>query len=393
MAELTWPGPIAISRLELAVGLVTGLQPGTPRLPAAVPGLSPRGALEKVVLDALRHPPCLVTFSGGRDSSAMLAVATSVARREGLALPVPVTLRFPAVVTSHEDDWQADVIRHLDLADWVRLDLNDEIDCVGPIAQEVLARHGLVWPFNAHFFLLPLREAAGGTLVTGTGGDEVLVPSDHLEATLALTRRRPLQRRDVRRLAGAVAPAVARRAALRRRLPIQFPWLRPAAERAFIDKLVDSDATTPLRWDRQVRRHLWPSRHIQVGNSTLAAIAASEGVRIAHPLTDPTVLAALARDGGMVGFVNRTEAMRALFGDLLPETLLSRRSKASFDGAFWNRYSRELAAAWDGSGVDLDIVDPEALARTWAADPPDAHSYLLLQSVWLSHNRPGLGRG
>lgn len=308
-------------------------------------------------------------------------------------MPVPVTLRFAEVGTSREDEWQAEVVRHLDIADWVRLDLADEVDCVGPVAQEVLLRHGVVWPFNAHFLLLPLRAATGGSLLTGIGGDELLLPSDRLQATLALTRRRPLQRRDIRRVAAAMAPVVARKVVRRRRdSGFRFPWLRPAAEAAFVEKLVDSDATTPLRWDRQVRRHLWPSRHVQVARSSLAAMAAAEGVRIAHPLTDPTVLAALARDGGMVGFVSRTEAMRSLFGDLLPENVLSRRSKASFDGAFWNCHSREFAAWWDGSGVDLDLVDPEALARTWADDPPDTRSYLLLQSIWLrQRNRQGPG--
>ncbi|MEA2828066.1 MAG: hypothetical protein QOG43_2505 [Actinomycetota bacterium] len=394
VAETTGPRPLAISPLERAAGLVVGLEPGAPPLPPPVPGLSPRGALEAEVLDALRHPPCLVTFSGGRDSSAMLALATSVARKEGLALPLPVTLRFPLVDTSHEADWQAQVIRHLDLDDWVRLDLDDEIDCVGPLAREMFDRHGLLWPFNAHFLLLPLRAAAGGSLVTGIGGDEVLSPSDRLQTTLALTRRRPLRRRDFRRVLGAVAPTVVRKAVLRRQPAPGFPWLRPAADREYAGKLVAYDAAAPLRWDGQIRRHFWPSRYVQVARSSFAAMAAGEGTRVVHPFMEPSVLAAFAGDGGMVGFVSRDEAMRTLFGDLLPEDVLTRSSKAMFDGAFWNRHCREFASAWDGSGVDLDIVDPNALAATWATDPPDARSYLLLQSAWLGQrDRSGTGRG
>ena len=56
---------------------------------------SPRAALEAVVLRALLRPPCLVSFSGGRDSSLVLAIASDVARRHGLPLPVPATNRFP----------------------------------------------------------------------------------------------------------------------------------------------------------------------------------------------------------------------------------------------------------------------------------------------------------
>ena len=54
------------------------------------------------MLRALRRPPCLVSFSGGLDSSALLAVATAVARREGLDDPVPATLVVPGSPESDE---------------------------------------------------------------------------------------------------------------------------------------------------------------------------------------------------------------------------------------------------------------------------------------------------
>ena len=49
----------------------------------------PRRALEHVVREALLRPPCGVAFSGGRDSSAVLAVAAHVARRDGLPAADP----------------------------------------------------------------------------------------------------------------------------------------------------------------------------------------------------------------------------------------------------------------------------------------------------------------
>ena len=65
---------------------------------AALPetAATPRAAFEAAILPGLRRSPCLVSFSGGRDSSAVLATATAVARREGLPLPVPITHRFPS---------------------------------------------------------------------------------------------------------------------------------------------------------------------------------------------------------------------------------------------------------------------------------------------------------
>ena len=75
--------------------------------------------------------------------------------------------------------------------------------------------------------------------------------------------------------------------------------------------------------------------------------------------------------------------MTSLFGDLLPEDVLDRRTKASFDGAFWNEPSRAFARRWDGSGVDDDVVDVDALRAEWSKESPDPRTYTLAQSVWL----------
>ena len=92
-----------LAPLEVATGLVLGVDPRrevvAPRLDVAE---SPLRAFERAVLPALRRGPCLVSFSGGRDSSAVLAVATGIARREGLPLPIPVTNVFPGAATTDE---------------------------------------------------------------------------------------------------------------------------------------------------------------------------------------------------------------------------------------------------------------------------------------------------
>src|SRR5262245_65085870 len=97
----------SLAPLEIATGLVLGVEPRrevvAPRLDAAEP---PLPAFERAVLPALRRGPCLVSFSGGRDSSAVLAVATGIARREGLPLPVPVKNVFPGPATTLEPGWQ-----------------------------------------------------------------------------------------------------------------------------------------------------------------------------------------------------------------------------------------------------------------------------------------------
>ena len=99
--------------LDIAYGIPMGMDPvGTAR--AAVAGASRRAAaIDAVLTEALQRTPCLLSFSGGRDSSALLAAAVAVARREGLDLPVPATLVFPQSEDSNEDEWQALVLRHL----------------------------------------------------------------------------------------------------------------------------------------------------------------------------------------------------------------------------------------------------------------------------------------
>ena len=76
--------------------------------------------------------------------------------------------------------------------------------------------------------------------------------------------------------------------------------------------------------------------------------------------------------------------MHELFGDLLPEAMYRRVSKATFNEAFWRSHSRVLVEQWRGDGIPTELVDPEALRREWTTPVPDAHTYTLLQSVWLA---------
>ena len=106
------------------------------------------------------------------------------ARRHGLPLPIPATYRFPGIEDADESAWQDSVVRHLDLEDWVRVEVTDELDLVGPVAGPLLRRFGPLWPPNSHFGGLLVPHARGGTFVTGVGGDELLEPGAHVVARL-----------------------------------------------------------------------------------------------------------------------------------------------------------------------------------------------------------------
>jgi hypothetical protein len=79
--------------------------------------------------------------------------------------------------------------------------------------------------------------------------------------------------------------------------------------------------------------------------------------------------------------------MRALFGDLLPPEVLSRRSKAGFDAVFFNRHSRAFANSWDGTGAPDGLIDAAALRQHWLDGAPNAQTFTLLQALWLARDR------
>ncbi len=348
----------------------------------ALPFETPLAALEAAVLPALERPPCLVSFSGGRDSSCVLAVAVNVARREGLQLPVPATHRFRGATEADESEWQERVVSALRLADWVRLEQGDELDVVGSVAERVLAAHGLLWPFNVHFHLPLLEEARGGALLTGIGGDEIfgLTSWDRVNAVLArVVRPKP---KDVLRASFAVTPPAVRRRILRRRFPQALPWLRPRARRAVADAWAAQAALEPRRYTG--RAAWWRRlRATRVGLASLAVLASDEDVLLVHALADASLADAIARTPALV-HADRAGRMRALVGSLLADAVYERRSKASFDRVFWGVHSRELAREWRGEGIDPNVVDAEALRSVWAQEVPPPQTYTLLQSVWLA---------
>lgn len=377
---------LRLDPLEVAAVRCPGEEPRVPALPVPPPGRSPLAALEAALLPALVQAPCLVAFSGGRDSSALLAVAARLARREGLPMPVPATLRVPGAPRAEESEWQELVLGHIGLDDWVRIELAGELDFVGPTAQKLLRRHGLLWPANLHFFV-PLSEAApGGTLVTGVGGDAVFASGQ--ADLLGQSRLRTAPRRAVRSVYRRL-PEPARRPYAERRMRAEAPWLRPAAVEAMAARML-AHTPEPDALDARLG-HIPRQRPIVLTLHGLDLLAADEGTRIVSPLLDLGFLASLGGFLGKRGVGGRTALMRALFGELLPEAVLTRATKATFGEAFCGPLTRALAKGWDGSGLDPELVNPDALRSYWG-DGSDMRALgltaILLQAVsWGGRSR------
>jgi Asparagine synthase len=370
--------------MEIAWGYLVGQSGSLPQ--PSDRSIGPRQALEQVVRRALERPPCGVAFSGGRDSSLVLAVATHVARRDGLPEPVPITRVFPGVSESQEQEWQEVVVRHLGLSDWQRLVINDELDVIGPLAVPHLLAYGVVWPASIASDLPMIDAAKGGSVIDGEGGDEVLGIAAHRVAGLSrlLRQPRPLQRRRVRAALGALAPAGVRGRHERRRWDQNpFTWLRPTALDALVSAVERAERDRPLSFAASVRTV--PRRRTQVvGAHNRRIIAWQSDVDFSSPLLHPDFVHALARDGGVLGRGDRTATLRALAADLLPDSVLSRTSKAVFTRCYMGHHTRDFAAQWTGAGVDPQLVDPDELRRNWLADSPAAPTAALLQAAWLA---------
>ena len=347
------------------------------------PSLAPAEALGQAMIPYLARPPCLVSFSGGRDSSVILAVATAVARREGLELPVPITQLFPNAPGADESSWQELVIRHVQPPDWIRHVVHDEFDLVGPVAAEVLLEHGVLFPANIHSMLPLLREVRGGSLLTGFDGDSLLRTWRWERAASVLAGRVRPAPRDALRIGLALAPGAIRARRLRRKEAQDLPWLLPEAREAVVRASLAEAAAEPFAWDKRVR-WLTRRRYLAVTLESSALLAKQAGAAVASLFLDPPFLASLARAGGTLGFGDLRRLLREQFGLLLPDEIVSRPGKAGFDDVFWGPHSRRLITRWAGKPVPIARIDPSGLHETWSQARPHALSGSALQALWLA---------
>jgi hypothetical protein len=371
---------------EVSTGIVLG-QAGEKALRRSRP-LEPLAAFEAALLGPLRRPPCLVAFSGV-DSSAVLAVAAGVARREGLLDPVPATNRFPGAPQTAEDEWQERTVTSLGLKDWLRVEHGDELDLVGPEARTVLTGHGVLYPYNLHMFAALMRAAAGGSLVTGFAGDQIFTPASRVLGVLG-RRVRP-QRRDLLRIAGATAPRRVRVARNRRLYTMSFPWLTAEANAELDDRVHVADSYFPLWWNARARA-MARARYVRLVIRHMAAVGAGHDAMVAHPFVDDGFVNAVAHAGGRTGFRNRADALAELLGDAVPAELLTRTTKATFDEVLWARHTRAFVEGLDEERLSTalraleveSLVDAGALLSHWSEPGALTNSYLLLQGAWLA---------
>lgn len=363
--------------LEVAGGWVNGYDPAP--MPRST---SPRRALESLLLSHLHRSPCLVAFSGGRDSSVLLAAATALARREGLPAPVPITLSYPDAADADESAWQQQVLDHLGIIHRIVLTVHEEHDPLGPVATPILKRHGLLWPPNFAPTLRMMTLARGGVLLTGEGGDETFGLKRITPLTKVLKSRGRVSPRIYKDVPGALAPASLRRHnAMRTRY--RRPWLHADVEA----ELARKDAADLASFVLHAGRNTWQfatRRSAGIGYETMRSLGAEMNVEYVQAFAEPSVVAAVAAQAGFLGWTGRTATMRTLFDDLLPREVLERRTKALFANAVFTRHTREFARTWNGTGVDTSLVHPEALRDTWLSPTPHAPSMSLLQQAWLA---------
>lgn len=375
-------GLYTMDPLEIAGGWLNGYDPVP--LPRG-PHESPRRVLDRLLVSHLQRTPCLVAFSGGRDSSVLLAASVALARREGLPLPIPITLSYPDAPDSEESRWQDAVLAHIGVTDRIVLTVHDEHDPLGPVATQVLRRHGLVWPPNFAPTTRMIAMARGGALLTGEGGDEAFGLKRVTPLTNLLKRKGRVSPGVYSDVVGALTPRfIRRRLAMRGRY--RRPWLHASVE----VELARRDARDAAAYALSAARNTWQfatRRCARVAYETVRVLGAEMDVSYVQAFAEPALVAAVAEQGGYFGWTGRTATMRALFGELLPREVLERRTKALFANAVFTRYTREFARTWNGSGVDIDLVDPDALRETWLSTDPHAPSMSLLQQAWLARQR------
>ena len=377
-----WGSPVGLYRmdsLEIAGGWLNGYD-ADPLPPN--PHTSPRQVLHRIVSGYLARPPCMLAFSGGRDSSALLAIAVSVARREGLPLPIPVTLHYPGTAGTDESSWQQQVLEHLQITERVVLTVGQEHDALGPVAIPLLRRHGIVWPPNFAPTWRMMDLARGGVLLTGESGDEVFGIKRITPLTKVLRAHGRADRRLYPYAGRALAPApLRRRAALRERY--RRTWLYEPVEAM----LARRDADDAVAYSLHAGRNAWQfadRRCVRRCYDTLRALGRELDVEYVPTFGEPDYVTAVAYAAGFWGWTGRTATMLHLFGDLLPRAVLERRTKAIFNHAVFTEHTRSFARRWDGSGVDPALVDPEALRANWLSDCPHAPTVSLLQQAWLA---------
>ncbi len=249
-----------------------------------------------------------------------------------------------------------------------------------------MQRHGLYWPANAHTMVPLLRAADGGSLVTGSGGDEVFN---------SLIRKRKMSAREMAKLLSAkrflfyqalrALPLPLRRRYWARRT-FRLRWLQPKALREIRRRYVEKHRQ--VRWDlRSLLTNLDNSRYLELTRAIFPTLARDAGAELHEPFLEPRFFQAVIRSAPAEGFTSRNHALAAMFEDLLPPETVKRDTKAVFTEVFSSRETLAFAEAWDGTGLDRSLIHPEVLRNEWLKPKSDLRSLTPLQAAWLAQAR------
>jgi asparagine synthase (glutamine-hydrolysing) len=307
-----------------------------------------------------------------------------VARESGLPPPVPITAVHPGSLDTDESSWQRLVLEHIGVRDRMEVRMTDREGLLCPMAVDSLRGNGLIWPAALHLLMPILAAARGGTLITGEGGDEVLGARRVTPLSLLVRYRRRPDRSLLADTGRALTPSWWQRRADARSIAQhhQSPWLTPSGV-VQAANAVAASRSFPLSYRRETLK-LRRRRGPVVLQHNYRVMASQAGVQAMHPFLEDRFLAELARDGGFWGYAGRTDVMRRLFSDVLPEELLSRSTKAHFTATRFGQRELEFARTWSGTGLDGGLIDPDRLREHWLSGRPRGTSGLLMQAAWLA---------
>jgi asparagine synthase (glutamine-hydrolysing) len=363
----------ALTDLEVATGGMFGLEPGAAELEPA------RTDYHEVFGDVLQphleRGRCFVWFTGDLGGALTLAAGVRRARREGLELPIPITMDTEPGLP--DDPHVVEVMRVLGLTEWERVDAVGRLGLLDEAARPGLLRHGVRFPSIGHV-VVPLAEAArGGTVVECHGIGEIwdFWRAAPLRAELHRRRLRP---RHLARTIVWAAPGPGRRRLVRQRWgatqsahlrPVAQDWLRQQFESQAMSIPLSASAAI-LRLHR--RRCLWQTAR------TFSRLGEDVGAELVHPFMDPRMVATVAGDAGRFGW----PAVTALAQHYAPELPRS-RPRAIEPSVFWDGpETRAFVEAWDETGVPEELVFSDRVRAAWR----DEHSRTgaLLQAAWLA---------
>jgi asparagine synthase (glutamine-hydrolysing) len=267
-------------------------------------------------------------------------------------------------------------VQHLGLDEWVRIDIDAEMDFVGPIAAPWLRRFGAVFPSPLFSRAIVYEQARGGVLLNGEGGDEVLGPRRlaPLFVTSAALRRGKLPgRQELRSLRDLVArpSTTARR---RAQGLLDLPWLRESARGQLRARLLDELRPEPIRPERALQLHL--QRRMIMAILTGIHWFGEQHDAVSHaPLLDPEFVASMSRLPWR-DLRDRTTVLERHFAGVLPAGIRRRRSKAVFTLVLGEHTS--IRQSWLGRRPELIDVDVPASV---ALSEPHGATMVLLQPV------------